>query len=741
MRRSSAGLLGLLLVACVEAAGCGGNDGDGADASAVAGSDRTLLGDSLAGFDAASCDYSPGAAGIGDPYFPGSGNGGYDVDRYELRVTYDPATDELDGEATIIARATQDLSRFNLDLDGLTVNAIEVERRDATWTRDGGELEITPERGIRKHKRFVTKIRYHGIPEPVTGGPLGSGGFVDTEDGALVVGEPQAAAKWFPVNDHPRDAARYTLDITAPSDLDVVAIGKLVEKRTHEGWTTWTWRASAPTAPYLVGWTIGNYEVDTYRDQGISFVDAIDVDLFTPVLEPVSGDQFALSGQADSSYKRIVRTIAVPASGGELSFHVAHDIEPDFDYFFVEAHVVGSDAWTTLPDLDGFAQQATGFCILPFVHPFALNYLTFDPDGEPQCIPTGITGEWWAATGLSQGWEQWRIDLAPYAGQEVEIALTYASDDGVQLPGVAIDAVAFTTGDGTTSFEDGDTGGWQVPGAPPPPTVNANDWFVAGVEDLPPSLGAIIRETLARQGEIIAFEESLFGDYPFRHAGAIIHDSPEVSFALENQTRPIYPGSFFDGPDAGVSLVVHELAHQWYGDLVRVDTWQHIWLNEGFATYAQWLWAEREGTPTDFIFDLFYETPADDPFWQVVIGDPGAELMFDFAVYGRGAMTLHRVRRTVGDDAFFRILRRWGSRERKGTSADFIALAERISDQELDDLFDAWLFTAGKPDLPAPASTGLAAADAAARQRATALVRTIARQARAHRAIPGSAAR
>ncbi len=691
----------------------------------------------MAGLDwSASCDYSPGTAGIGDPYFPLSGNGGYDVDRYHLQVTYDPATDELGGEATIVAKATQNLSSFNLDLDGLTVDAIEVEGRDATWTRDGGELVIMPARGIRDHRRFSTKIRYHGIPEPVIGGPLGAGGFVPTSDGAVVAGQPFVAAKWFPVNDHPRDAARYTLDITAPADLDVVAIGKLVEKRTHDGWTTWRWRASDPTASYLVGWTVGNYQVDTYRDQGISFVDAIDEDLFTPILEPVSGDELALSGQADASYKRIVRTFAVPASGGELTFHVARDIETDFDYFFVEAHVVGSDAWTTLPDLDGFAQQLTGFCALPFTHPFALNYLTIDPDGF--CTPTGLTGDWWAATGSTDGWEQWRIDLSGYAGQEVEIALAYASDDFVQLFGVAIDDVAFTTGDGTTSFEDGDTGGWQVPGAPPPDTVNENDWFIASAADLPPALGPIIQGTLARQGEVIAFEASVFGEYPFRSAGAIVHDSPEIGFALENQTRPIYSAGFFDGPDGNVGVVVHELAHQWFGDLVRLDAWQHIWLNEGFATYAQWLWSEeKEDTPTDDTFGFFYDIPADSPFWQVAIGDPGPEQVFSGSVYGRGAMTLHLVRRRVGDEAFFRILRRWASRERTGATPDFIALAERISDQELDDIFDPWLFTPGKPDLPATMSSALRApTDAATRKRVATLVRSIERLARAH-ARPG----
>ena len=729
MRRSPAN--GLWLLVCL-GAGCGIDEGgSGASLAGVAESDGIDVRGSLAGRDwSANCDYSPGAAGIGDPYFPLSGNGGYDVNRYHLQVSYDPATDELVGEARIVAEATQDLSSFNLDLEGLTVDAIEVERRDATWTRDGGELVITPDRGIRKHSRFATTIRYHGIPEPVPD-PLAIGGFIHTPDGALVAGEPQVAAQWFPVNDHPRDAARYTLDITAPADLEVVSVGRLAEKRTRDGWTTWRWRAREPMASYLVTWTAGNYQVDTYRDDGISFVDAIDADLFIPPMAPVTGDEVALSGQADLSYKRITRTLAVPAAGGELSFHVSRDTEPDFDFFFVEAHVVGSDAWTTLPDIDGFAQQSSGFCILPFFHPFTLNYMTPEDDGS--CTPTGLTGQWWAASGSSQGWEHWRIDLSAYAGQEVEISLGYASDDIFQLFGVAIDEVAFTTGEGATSFEDGDTGGWQVPGAPPPPTVNDNDWFIGGVDDLPPALGPIIQGTLARQPEILEFEASMFGDYPFRDSGAIVHDAPGVSFALENQTRPTYPGSFFDGQSAGVSLVVHELAHQWFGDRVRVDVWQHIWLNEGFATYAQWLWSEREGTPADEIFDFFHSFPDDDPFWEVVIGDPGPVEMFNFAVYGRGAMTLHLLRRAVGDEAFFRILRRWGSRERRGTTADFIALAERISDQELDELFDTWLFTAGKPALPAPLASGLAApGDPAARQRAAALVRSLARQARGH---------
>jgi len=101
-------------------------------------------------------EFQPGSPGAGDPYFPLGGNGGYDVQRYLLKLTYDPATDLLAGVAMIRARATQDLSRFNLDLDGLTVRSITVNSRRATWTRDAGELTVSPHSGLRAGRRFTT---------------------------------------------------------------------------------------------------------------------------------------------------------------------------------------------------------------------------------------------------------------------------------------------------------------------------------------------------------------------------------------------------------------------------------------------------------------------------------------------------------------------------------------------------------------------------------------------------------
>ena len=141
-----------------------------------------------------------------------------------------------------MASATQNLSSFNLDLDGLTVRSITINGRPATWSRSGTELTVTPGAGLPNgtgvHGRRALRRRPRTRRRPASG----ESGFLHTDDGTVVAGEPDVAATWFPVNDHPTDKARYTFRITVPAGLEAVANGLLEDSRTHQGWTTWTWR-------------------------------------------------------------------------------------------------------------------------------------------------------------------------------------------------------------------------------------------------------------------------------------------------------------------------------------------------------------------------------------------------------------------------------------------------------------------------------------------------------------------
>ena len=472
-------------------------------------------------------------------------------------------------------------------------------------------------------------MAYDGVPQPVGNSQLGFSGFLPTDDGTVVAGQPEVADTWYPVNDHPLDKAAYTFHIKVPDGLVAMSNGELKSRRSRNGSTTWVWDAKEPMASYLTTATIGEFNLRAYRKDGIRYWDAIDPDLFTPIT-PRTGDGYALSQKADSSYKRLSRTISVPAGGSQLSFWVTRATEPDWDFMFVEAHPVGSDDWTTLPDLNGHTSDNTGnSCPAGWqaIHPFLAHYQTVNDDGS--CSPTGTTGVWQAASGASDGYEQWAVDLSDYAGQDVEVSISYASDETVQLNGVFLDDVVVSSGPGSTGFEDdGDTlDGWTVPGPPEGSPGNETDWIAGTAADAPTTPGAIADASLLREPEIIAFLSGVFGRYPFSAAGGIVDDIQGLGFALETQTRPVYAPDFFDSPENGDSVVVHELAHQWTGDSLALAAWQHIWLNEGFATYAEWLWSEREGLGTaQEIFDNFATfIPAGDPFWALTIGDPGPE--------------------------------------------------------------------------------------------------------------------
>ncbi len=211
---------------------------------------------------------SPGSDGVGDNYLPRAGNGGYDVGHYDLDVRYKPRVDVLVGRTTITATATQGLTSFNLDLEGLRVRAVTVDGAAATWDRQRmHELVVTPAAPIANAAGFVVVVEYRGIPKsPLSfGAPAGA---VRTRDGVLILGEPDVAAYWYPSNDHPQDKATFSIALTVPEGLKAISNGRF-SGRTRSGAerVTWSWEQSDPMATYLAMAAIGRFHVRRYRDR------------------------------------------------------------------------------------------------------------------------------------------------------------------------------------------------------------------------------------------------------------------------------------------------------------------------------------------------------------------------------------------------------------------------------------------------------------------------------------------
>ena len=456
----------------------------------------------LAGTAAGHPRFVKGSAGLGDPYFPKAGNGGYDVAHYGLRLRYTPKSNRLSARTRIIATATENLSRFDLDFRHLNVTGLRVAGKRASFKRRGQELVITPRHGLRKGKRFAVVVRYRGHPRPVIDPDGSKDGWIPTDDGAFVANEPQGAPSWFPCNDYPTDKASFAIRVNVPRGKTAVSNGTLVGRRTHEDRSTFRWRETSPMATYLATATIGKFDVTRSRAGAIPSYDAVD-----------------------------------PR----------------------EAHA--------------------------------------------------------------------------------------AAEPLAQIP-------------------------------------------------------AILRLFGPR-----------FGDYPFGSTGAVVDHAPSVGYALETQTRPVYAAP------PNKMTVAHEIAHQWFGDEVSLRRWRQIWLNEGFATWSEWLWqAHSGGQSLAHRFAQLYAIPASNRgFWNPPPGDPGGpKRLFAESIYVRGGMTLEALREKVGNRTFLRILRDWVHDHAYGNAgtAQFIRLAEADSGADLGHFFHVWLFKKGKPANwggPAPGG-GLAAA-------------------------------
>ena len=197
-----------------------------------------------------------------------------------------------------------------------------------------------------------------------------------------------------------------------------------------------------------------------------------------------------------------------------------------------------------------------------------------------------------------------------------------------------------------------------------------------------------------RQGELLEFLESVFGPYPFEAAGAVMQYEPAAG-ALECQTLPVY------GRGVDLETILHELAHQWFGDSVSVDLWRDLWLNEAFASYAEWLWLENTAGVEAYdqkarhTYAELRKQKTGSPY------DTGVGQAFSARVYQRGPFVVHGLRREVGDEVFFRILDGWVEANKNGnaTTAAFVAYASKCAGRELAPFFDAWLFADVTPEV------------------------------------------
>jgi aminopeptidase N len=421
-----------------------------------------------------------------DPFFPHSGDVRYDVSHYDVRISFQAGSGNVNATATIKAMALEPLSRFSLDLDGLHVTRVDVDAKRAAFARGKDKLAVTPAEPLPANTPFTAVVHYKGRPRKVIEPDGSLNGWLRTSDGALAVGESVGTPSWLPCNDRLSDKATFDVHLTVPGDLKGVSNGRLLHVTRRGSRKTFHWREDQPMDPYLAVIDIGR---------------------------------------------------------GKL----------------VHSEISGIPTWTMV---------------------------------DPNLVM------------------RWRRALAA-------------------LPG------------------------------------------------------------------ILRFESRIFGPYPFDAAGSIV-DAGGFENALETQTRPIY-----DLPPGRI-VIVHEMAHQWFGDSVGLRRWPDIWLNEGFATWAQWYYQERHGGPSALrTFQRFRHAPAFvTELWNPPPGNPRKPRnLFAPSIYLRGGMALEALRLKIGTSEMLETLHDWASVHRYGSAdtSEFIELAERVSRRPLGPLFHRWLFEPGKP--------------------------------------------
>lgn len=249
-------------------------------------------------------------------------------------------------------------------------------------------------------------------------------------------------------------------------------------------------------------------------------------------------------------------------------------------------------------------------------------------------------------------------------------------------------------------------------------TVNIGDYQVehqTGPNGLPirnyfpPELAKDASYDFGRTPEMIDVFSKLFGPYPFETYGVVVVNDPRaVSGAMEMQTMSLFEPSLVTGDRSNEDVVAHELAHHWFGNLASTAQWKDLWLHEGFASYAEWLWLEHnEGKEA---LDEHAKKVHSRLAWRpgIKVGEPPKDDLFHEQVYLKGALALHALRREIGDQAFFKGMRSYlhdhaGERDKNALISDFREAVEISSGRDLVGFFDKWLYQTKLPDMPAAA--------------------------------------
>ena len=241
---------------------------------------------------AAQAAPSPGAAGIGDPLFPQLGNGGYDVQHYDLNLRYATSapSQPIDGTVTILAKATQDLSRFDLDFAGGAVQAITVNGRKATFTRDGEDLVITPKRSLRRGTPFLVTVS-HFTATPTVADPSDGAttAFFVHSAGSATAPQPNWAHLFLPSNDHPRDKATFDVRFDVPAGTTAVANGVKLAQWTAGGRSHVVYVQRQPMATELLQLAVGAYDVTNLGVQAGVFLRDVTAKPITARIQPLLG--------------------------------------------------------------------------------------------------------------------------------------------------------------------------------------------------------------------------------------------------------------------------------------------------------------------------------------------------------------------------------------------------------------------------------------------------------------------